>query len=81
MTVQETSAFYLKVTSTVNLTATRNLIAPSGRFPFTIENATQGGQSIQIIGQSGVGVTIPNGATYVTWKDGTNFVQTGTITA
>lgn len=77
MTVQETSAFYLRVTSSVTLTATRNLIAPSGRFPFTIENATTGGQSIQIIGQSGLGVTIPNGATVSTWNDSANFVQIG----
>ena len=77
MTVQETSAFNIKVTSSVTLTATRNLVAPTGRFPFTIENATTGGQSIQIIGQSGTGVTIPNGSTVAVWNDGTNFVQIG----
>ena len=63
MTALETSAFYLKVTSSVPLTATRNLIAPLGNFPFTIENATTGGQAIQIIGTTGTGVTIPNGQT------------------
>lgn len=77
MTVQETSAFYLRVTSSVSLTATRNLIAPLGRFPFTIENATAGGQSIQIIGQSGTGVIIPNGSTVGVWNDSINFVQIG----
>ena len=77
MTVQETSAFYLKVTSSVSLTATRNLIAPAGRFPFTIENATTGGQSIQVIGPTGTGITIANGATVAVWNDGTNFVQVG----
>jgi hypothetical protein len=77
MTVQETSAFNIRVTSSVTLTATRNLVAPTGRFPFTIENATTGGQSIQIIGASGTGVTIPNGATVAVWNDGTNYVQIG----
>ena len=77
MTTQETSALYLKVTSSVSLTATRNLIAPLGRFPFTIENATAGGQFIQIIGQSGTGVTIANGSIVSVWNDGTNFVQVG----
>jgi hypothetical protein len=77
MTVTETSAFNIKVTSSVSLTATRNLVAPTGRFPFTIENATTGGQSIQIIGASGTGVTIPNGATVAVWNDGTNYVQIG----
>lgn len=77
LTAQETSAFYMKVTSTVNLTTTRKLIAPSGKFPFTIENATQGGQSLQIIGGTGLGVTIPNGSTYAVWNDGTNYVSIG----
>lgn len=77
MTAQETSALYIKVTSSVSLTAQRNLIAPAGNFPFTIENATTGGQSIQIIGVSGTGVTIPDGQTVSVWNDGTNFVSSG----
>jgi hypothetical protein len=85
MTAQDTSAFYLKVTSSVTLTATRNLVAPAGRFPFTIENSTTGGQAIQIIGPSGAGVTIANDQITAVWNDGTNFVQvgaagTGTVT-
>ncbi len=76
MTAKETSAMYIKVTSSVSLTATRNIIAPSGNFPFTIENATTGGQSIQIIGPTGNGVIIPNGSTVAVWYDGSNFVET-----
>lgn len=75
MTAQESSAFNIKVTSGVSLTTTRNLISPAGRFAFTIENATTGGQAIQIIGPSGTGVTIPNGETFSVWNDGTNYVQ------
>jgi hypothetical protein len=75
LTAQETSAFSIEVTSSVSLTATRNLIWPAGRFPVDVENATTGGQSIQVIGASGTGVTIPNGSTYRVWNDGTNFVQ------
>lgn len=78
MTVLETSAFYIKVISSVSLTATRNLVSPTGRFPFTIENATTGGQSIQIIGSSGTGVTIANGQMASVWNDGTNYVQVST---
>lgn len=77
MTALETSALYIKVTSSVSLTATRNLVSPAGRFMFTIENATTGGQSIQIIGASGTGVTIGNGQTVAVWNDGTNFVGIG----
>jgi hypothetical protein len=77
MTAQESSATGgIKITSGVTLTATRNLILPTayGKLQFvSIENATTGGQSIQVIGQSGTGITIPNGqsATGV-WFDGTN---------
>ena len=77
MTAQETSAPYIKVTSSVSLTATRNLVAPSGNFPFTIENATTGAQSIQIIGPTGTGVLIANGTTVSVWYDGANYVQVG----
>jgi hypothetical protein len=72
-----TSAFSIKITSAVSLTATRNIIYPGGRFTLNVENATTGGQSIQIIGTSGSGVTIPNGITVGVWNDGTNFVQIG----
>ena len=75
MTAMETSAPYIKVTSSVALTATRNLIAPLGRFPFSIQNATTGGQSIQIIGPTGLGVTIPNGQSVSVWNNGTDFIQ------
>jgi hypothetical protein len=79
MTAQESSATGgIKVTSTVALTATRNLIIPAGNFQFlAIENATTGGQSIQVVGQSGTGVTIANGSSATVWFDGTNMVQTG----
>jgi len=76
MTAQETSAFSFKVTSTVSLTATRNLIFPSGKFPLgCVENATTGGQAIQVIGTSGTGVPIPNGSAICgIWNDGTNYI-------
>ena len=75
----EWSATNLKVTSGVSLTGTRNLITPAGKFFFgAIENATTGGQAIQIIGVSGTGVTIANGTTVSVWNDGTNYVQVGT---
>ena len=82
MTAQESSATGgIKITSGVTLTATRNLVLPTayGKLQFvSIENATTGGQSIIVIGQSGTGITIPNGqsATGV-WYDGTNV--TGTL--
>jgi len=67
-----TRAFYLKVTSSATLTATRTLtIAPNtiSRVMF-IENATTGSQSIQISQGSGSNVTVPNGSSKLVYLDG-----------
>ena len=80
MVYPEMSASFIKVTSSVSLTATRSLVAPLTRgFEFTVENLTTGGQAIQVIGISGTGVTIPNGSTVQVTSDGTNYVQSGGI--
>ena len=63
------------------LTATRNVIAPLVEKTYVIKNNTTGSQSIQIIGSSGLGVTIPNGATTLVYCDGTNFYNANTGTA
>ena len=66
-------AFYLKVTSSATLTATRTLtIAPNtlSKVIF-IENATSGSQSIAISQGSGANVTIPNGSAKAVIPDGT----------
>lgn len=78
MVYPEMTAAVIKVTSSVSLTATRNLVAPLALgFNFVIENATTGGQSIQIIGTTGTGVTIANGAAAHVVSDGTNYVNAG----
>jgi hypothetical protein len=55
------------------LTATRNLIAPLVEKTYLVRNTTTGSQSVQIIGSSGLGVTIPNGIAAYVYCDGTNF--------
>lgn len=79
MTAQETSAFYIKVTSSVPLTSPRTLHYPAGNFPVGVENATTGGQAINVCPVSGSCVTVPNSTTTFTqvWYDGTNFVSLG----
>jgi hypothetical protein len=42
---------------------------------YTIANNTTGGYAIRVIGGSGTGVNIPNGATCLVYCDGTNFVN------
>ena len=65
-------SLYFKVTSGVSLTATRTLtIAPNTVSKvWIIENATTGGQSINISQGSGANVTIPNGQTKIVYTDG-----------
>lgn len=64
----------LLVTSSVSLTSTHKLILPlvTGS-AWIIQNNTTGGASFTVIGLTGSGVTIANGAGALVWTDGTNF--------
>jgi hypothetical protein len=55
--------------------AVRDLIPPVVKKLYTIVNNTTGGFAIRVIGVSGTGVNIPNGATCLVFCDGTNFVN------
>jgi hypothetical protein len=55
--------------------AVRDLIPPVQEKLYTIANNTTGGFAIRVIGASGTGVNIPNGATCLVFCDGTNFVN------
>lgn len=66
--------YILNVTSSVSLTATRNLIVPTIDKPYIIENNTTGGQSIVVKTSAGTGVTVPNGKDMMVYVDGTNVV-------
>jgi len=85
--IDQARSAVLVVTSTGNLTATRNVIAPASASKlYVVRNSTSGGQSIQIKYASGAAVLIPNGQTYPVYGDGTNFylassntTPTGTI--
>ena len=63
----------LVVTGTNN--AIRDLIPPVAEKLYTIVNNTTGGYAIRVIGASGTGVNIPNGATCLVYCDGTNFIN------
>jgi hypothetical protein len=71
----ESRSYILSVTSSASLTATRNIIAPAQKKTYIIFNNTTGSQSIQIIGTTGTGITIPNGKKRAVYFDGTNFVD------
>lgn len=53
--------------------AVRDVIPPLVKKLYTVVNNTIGGYDIRIIGSSGTGVNIPNGATTLVYCDGTNF--------
>jgi hypothetical protein len=63
---------------TGTLSQQRNIIAPLAEKVFTFRNITTGGFPIQVIGSSGTGVIIPNGATTSIYCDGTNFFPLNT---
>jgi hypothetical protein len=66
---------YLNCTSSVSLTATRDLIVPTINKPYIVLNATSGSQSIRVKTSAGTGITIPNGKTMLLYADGTNVVN------
>jgi hypothetical protein len=53
--------------------AVRDLIPPVVEKLYTIVNNTTGGYAIRVIGVSGTGVNVPNGATCLVYCNGTNF--------
>jgi hypothetical protein len=65
----------LNVTSSVSLTATRDLIVPTIQKPYIIRNNTTGAQSIVVKTSAGTGVTVPNGRYAYVYADGTNVVS------
>jgi hypothetical protein len=54
--------------------AVRDVIPPVVEKLYTVVNNTSGGFAIRVIGASGTGVSVPNGATVNVYCDGTNFV-------
>jgi hypothetical protein len=80
----EARSMGLNITSSVTLTATRNVIVPTTGSPptsapytklYVVRNATTGGQSIVIKTSAGTGITIANGATAIVLCDGTNVID------
>ena len=55
--------------------AVRDVIPPVVEKLYTVVNNTSGGYAIRVIGATGTGVSIPNGATALVYCNGTNFYQ------
>jgi hypothetical protein len=71
---------FLRVASSVSLTATRNIILPatSGAI-YWVYNSTTGGQSLTFKAATGTGITIPAGLKSTVYFDGTNYVVTNLL--
>ena len=71
-TADATRGFYLKITSGVSLTGTREVTLGPNTVSkvWMIENSTTGGQSITIKQGSGAGITIPTAEKYMVITDG-----------
>jgi hypothetical protein len=65
----------MEFTSTVSLTATRNVVIPLMVKQYTVFNNTTGAQSLQFIGASGTGITVANAKRAIIYADGTNIVR------
>jgi hypothetical protein len=75
LTAAEARNQILRITSSVSLTATRNVVVPLAPQIWVVDNSTTGGQSLQFIGASGTGVTVANARRAVIFSDGTNIVR------
>jgi hypothetical protein len=71
-TADDTRSFYLKITSAVSLTATREITLGPNTVSkvWMIENATSGSQTITIKQGSGATVNVPNGSKVMVVTDG-----------
>jgi hypothetical protein len=77
LTAAETENEFLDfVNSGTALSVTRNVVVSLlGSKQWTVRNNSAGGQSIQVIGSSGTGITIATGKTAIVRSDGTNIVR------
>lgn len=67
--------YFLYVTSTVTLSAQRDLIVPTIEKPYVVHNATTGSQAIRVKTAAGTGIVVPSGKKMILYVDGTNVVE------
>jgi hypothetical protein len=75
LTAAEARNQILRITSSVSLTATRDVVLPLAPQIWVVSNETTGAQSLRFIGASGTGVTVANARRAVIFSDGTNIVR------
>jgi hypothetical protein len=73
--LQVPRALVLNVTSSVSLTATREMVVPTIEKQYLVQNNTSGGQSITVKTAAGTGITVPNGAKAHLYVNGVNVID------
>lgn len=72
---QTARKIFLYVTSTVTLTAQRDLIVPTNEKTFIVHNDTTGGQAIRVKTSAGTGIVVPTGKKMLLYVNGTNVIE------
>lgn len=72
LTAAQARAALLDITSSVSLTATRDIVLPLKPQVWMVANGTTGAQSLQFIGATGTGVTVANAKAAIVFADGSN---------
>lgn len=67
--------FFFYVTSTVSLSAQRDLIVPTTEKTYTVHNNTTGGQAIRVKTSAGTGIVVPSGKKMILYANGTNVIE------
>jgi len=71
---QAARALVLNVTSSLSLTATRELVVPTIQKQYIVQNNTTGSQSITVKTSAGTGITVSSGRKAHLYVDGTNVI-------
>lgn len=72
---QTARKFFFYITSTVSLSAQRDLIVPTSEKTYTVHNNTTGGQAIRVKTSAGTGVVVPSGKKMILYANGTNVIE------
>lgn len=72
---QTARKFFFYVTSTVSLSAQRDLIVPTIEKTYTVHNNTTGGQAIRVKTSAGTGIVVPSGKKMILYANGTNVIE------
>lgn len=75
LSADQVNAPVLQVSSSVSLTATRDIVLPDGPLQWTVFNTTTGAQSLQFKTAAGTGITVANGKRAIIYADGVNVMR------